>query len=113
MTNYKSEYRQAAGIVYAAASLMDRAMPAGSDDEAWKKWEAARGALYSYASYLQSHPFNPVLQEAHVRGDYADFLEQLERGNEENRKRHGWTKKQVKKAIPIIRKLAEEEKSRD
>lgn len=109
MANYKRRYKTAAQVVYVAADVMDRAMPASMDDEAWKKWEAARSALYEYASHLQARPFNPVVKEAHDRGDYAYFLSQLERPfPRQARKVRGWSKKQVRKAIPIIRKLAEE-----
>lgn len=113
MDKYKSLYQTTSAIVYAAVGMLDKATPHTMDDAAWEKWEAARAALYAYASQLRAHPFNPVVAEAHIRGDYADFVVQLERGNEENRKRNGWTKNQVRRAIPIIRQLAEEAKDND
>lgn len=108
--DYKEQYRVAAGIAFGAGKILDRCMPVTADDAAWEKWQAAVQAVNTYASYMYTHPFNPVVAEAHVRGDYADFLAQLERNNEgikEMRKRKGWTKKQVREALPVIRNLAE------
>ncbi len=110
MVNFKRKYIEVSNVVYVAVGVLDRAMPHSRDEEGWAKWEAARSALYEYASQLRAHPYNPVVQEAHSRGDYEYFLKQLERGTEANRKRQGWTKKQVRKAIPIIRKIVEKEK---
>lgn len=113
MDKYKRLYQTTSAIVYAAVGVLEKATPHTMDDAAWEKWEAARSALYAYGSQLRAHPFNPVVAEAHTRGDFEDFLVQLERGSTENRKRKGWTKKQVRRAIPIIRQLAEEVKDTD
>lgn len=94
-------------LVYSVNALLDRAMPHVGDVEAWKRWDAAKAAVGSYGRYLKDNPFNPVVAEAYARGDYALFADQLERGDEENRKRKGWTKKQVREAIPIIRTMTE------
>lgn len=107
--NYKKQYDIIERLCYAAVAVLDKAQPSATDSAAWEKYEAAERAIYDYARHVSANPYNPVVQEAYDRGDYSYFLSQLERPfPEENRKLRGWSKSQIRKAIPIIRKLAEE-----
>lgn len=105
--SYKKQYEDAAVLAYAANTLLDKATPVPADDDAWEKWEDAKAAVIRYASHVSSHPFNPVIAEAKIRGDFSYFADRLET-SPTLRTSHGWSKKQVREAIPIIRKLAEE-----
>ncbi len=105
----KERYRLAASFTWAARELMCRSMPHTFDDEAWEKFEAAEHAMNAYASHMYAYKYNPVVLEAKTRGDYSVFAAQLRGPNiKKIRSSRGWSKKEVKKALPIIDGLAEE-----
>lgn len=62
-------------------------------------------ALVDAVRFVRSQPYNPVMAEAYVRGDFADFARQLTERPGLFREKYGWSARQIRKALPLLRRL--------